>query len=147
MNTKRQWVVSVALIGAAALIVGGYTVLGGSAQQHGPPSHDHGATATAGAAGPVHLTAESARRIGVTYATAEFGPMVGQIRTVGQVTYNETRLTTVNPKIEGWVEQLFIDFTGAPVSKGQPLLSVYSPMLVSAQEELILARRLLDQAG
>jgi Cu(I)/Ag(I) efflux system membrane fusion protein len=73
--------------------------------------------------------------------------MVSQIRTVGQVTYDETRLSTLNPKIEGWIEKLYVDFTGAAVRKGQPLLAVYSPMLVSAQEELILARRLLDQAG
>ncbi|HEX6560251.1 MAG TPA: efflux RND transporter periplasmic adaptor subunit, partial [Longimicrobiales bacterium] len=47
---------------------------------------------------------------------------------------------------EGWVDHLYVDFTGAPVSKGQPLMTVYSPMLVSAQEELILARKLLDEA-
>jgi multidrug efflux pump subunit AcrA (membrane-fusion protein) len=64
--------------------------------------------------------------------------------TVGNVTWDETRLANVNPKIEGWVEHLYVDFTGAPVRQGQPLFSIYSPMLVSVQEELILARRLFD---
>jgi membrane fusion protein, copper/silver efflux system len=147
VSRKTQWIGSAALIGAALLIVAGYTVLGGRRGPSRVAGHQHGASGTAAAAGPVRLTAESARRIGVTYATAEYGPMIGKIRTVGQVAYDETRLTTVSPRIEGWVEQLFVDFTGAPVRKGDPLLAVYSPMLVSAQEELILARRLLEQAG
>ncbi|HZD06338.1 MAG TPA: efflux RND transporter periplasmic adaptor subunit, partial [Longimicrobiales bacterium] len=66
---------------------------------------------------------------------------------LGTVAYDETRLATVNPKVDGWVEELFVDFTGAPVERGQPLLAVYSPKLVSAQEELVLAARLARDAG
>ena len=65
---------------------------------------------------------------------------------VGTVVYDETRLTTVNPKIEGWVEHLYVDFTGAPIREGEPLMDVYSPALVSAQEELVLAVRLVREA-
>jgi Cu(I)/Ag(I) efflux system membrane fusion protein len=147
MTRKRELLVSAMLVGAAALSVGAYALLGREAEQSAKAGHQHGAGAGSAAPGPVRLTAESAGRIGITYATAEFGPLNSRIRTVGQITYDETRLVTVNPRIEGWVEQLFVDFTGAPVRKGQPLLAVYSPMLVSAQEELILARRLLDRAG
>jgi Cu(I)/Ag(I) efflux system membrane fusion protein len=145
VTRKKEVIVSVALLVAAALIVGAYSLLREDTDADAGAAHAHGA-AVAAAQAPVRLSAESARRIGVTYATAEFGAMLGRIRTVGQVTYDETRLATVNPKIEGWVERLYVDFTGAPVRKDQPLLSVYSPMLVSAQEELILARRLVDQA-
>jgi RND family efflux transporter MFP subunit len=95
----------------------------------------------------VTLDPENARRIGVTYATATSRPFSRTVSTVGNVVYDETRLANVNPKIEGWVEQLYVDFTGAPIRKGQPLLSIYSPMLVSAQEELILARRLTQRAA
>jgi membrane fusion protein, copper/silver efflux system len=63
------------------------------------------------------------------------------------VTWDETRLVIVNPRIEGWVEHLYVDFTGAPVTAGEPLMAVYSPMLVSAQEELILALRLAETVG
>jgi len=94
----------------------------------------------------VSLSADAGRRIGVTYATVTKGSLPRTVRTVGFVTYDETRLTTVSPKIEGWVERLFVDFTGAPVRAGQPLLEVYSPALVTAQEELFLARDLLEQA-
>jgi Cu(I)/Ag(I) efflux system membrane fusion protein/cobalt-zinc-cadmium efflux system membrane fusion protein len=59
------------------------------------------------------------------------------IRTVGRVDYNETRMTDVNTKVDGWVENLFVDFTGQVVKKGQPLLKIFSPELVAAQEEYL----------
>jgi membrane fusion protein, copper/silver efflux system len=148
MTSKKQVIVSIALVVTAGSAVVMYSTLGPGTAQTSDAAHQHGATAVAATeAGPVRLSAENARRIGVTFATAEFGPLLTHIRTVGQVAYDETRLSTVNPKIEGWVEELFVDFTGAPVRKGQPLLSVFSPMLVSAQEELILAARLASRAS
>jgi Cu(I)/Ag(I) efflux system membrane fusion protein len=78
----------------------------------------------------------------VTFATATRGPLAKEVRTVGQITFDETRLRTISPKIDGWVDQLYVNATGQAVSVGQPLLTVYSPMLVSAQEELVLAKRL-----
>lgn len=145
---RKQLIVSGGIIGvaAAAVIVFAMTGNGNSAGEAGG-GHNHGATASAEAASPVSLDPERARRIGVTYAIAEAGPMTSVVRTVGAVTFDETRLVNVNPKIEGWVEHLYVDFTGAPVTKGQPLMAVYSPMLASAQEELILAKRLVDAGG
>ncbi|HEY3287684.1 MAG TPA: efflux RND transporter periplasmic adaptor subunit [Gemmatimonadaceae bacterium] len=105
--------------------------------------HNHGAAATgAGAATPVMMSAADQRRIGVTFAVATLGPLAKEVRTVGQVTFDETRLRTISPKIDGWVDQLFVNATGQLVASGEPLLTVYSPMLVSAQEELLLAKRL-----
>jgi Cu(I)/Ag(I) efflux system membrane fusion protein len=111
--------------------------------------HDHSAMVMADPAlNPVMLSATAANRIGVTYAPVERAPFSREIRTVGQVTYDETKVTTIAPKIEGWVEQLFVDFTGRAVRKGEPLLALYAPMLVSAQEELLLAVQLRkDVAG
>lgn len=97
---------------------------------------------------PVSLDVEQARRIGVTFAPVTASDLPRRIRTVGQVTFDETRLTVVAPKVDGWVERLYVDFTGRPVARGEPLLALYSPMLVTAQEELLLARRLArDVAG
>lgn len=106
-------------------------------------------TPAAGAASTtVMLTDDAARRIGITYATVTRGSFAREVRTVGQVKYDETRVTTISPKIEGWVEQLYVDFTGRAVQTGEPLLSVYAPMLVAAQEELLLATRLVaDLSG
>jgi membrane fusion protein, copper/silver efflux system len=113
--------------------------------------HDHSAMATGGASGdsamPVTLSIEQARRIGVTYATVTASALPHDIRTVGQVTFDETRVQTIAPKIDGWVEQLFVNFTGRAVQRGEPLMRVYSPMLVTAQEELLLARRLATEVA
>ncbi|HMA19216.1 MAG TPA: efflux RND transporter periplasmic adaptor subunit, partial [Gemmatimonadaceae bacterium] len=91
---------------------------------------------------PVMISSEAAQRIGVTFAPVTSGPITREIRTVAQVTFDETRVKTISPKIDGWVEQLYVNFNGQPVSAGQALLTVYSPMLVSAQEELLLASKL-----
>jgi Cu(I)/Ag(I) efflux system membrane fusion protein len=91
---------------------------------------------------PVTLTAEQSRRIGVTYAVVTLAPVRREVRTVGLVTFDETRVKTISPKVEGWIERLLVNYTGQFVARGQPLLTIYSPMLVTAQEELLLARRL-----
>lgn len=143
MNNRKQVLISGGLIVLALGAVGAYSLTGPEQESAAVQGHDHAAMAGGGGeAKPVVLDAESARRIGVSYATVESGPMMRVVRTVGSVTYDETRLVNVNPKIEGWVEKLYVDFTGAPVQRGQALMSVYSPMLVAAQEELILAARL-----
>ncbi|MEO8335045.1 MAG: efflux RND transporter periplasmic adaptor subunit [bacterium] len=105
--------------------------------------HDHAAPAKeALSAQPVSLTTDQARRIGVTYATATLAPLETEVRTIGQVTFDETRLETITTKVDGFVERLLVNATGQPVSVGQPLLTIYSPMLVQAQEELLLAKQL-----
>ncbi|MGZ8469505.1 MAG: efflux RND transporter periplasmic adaptor subunit [Gemmatirosa sp.] len=110
--------------------------------------HDHGSAArSADGARPVSLTADQARRIGVTFAPVVASALPREIRTVGQVTYDETRVRTIAPKVDGWVERLYVDFTGRAVTRGEPLLAVYSPMLVTAQEELLLARRLAGEVA
>ena len=106
----------------------------------------HGHTATAAAAGDslreVRLAPADARRIGVTFAEVTRTPFGRPVRAVAEVTTDETRLTTVTLKVDGWVERLHVNFTGQEVRRGEPLVDLYSPMLVTAQEELLLARRL-----
>jgi Cu(I)/Ag(I) efflux system membrane fusion protein len=99
-------------------------------------------TATAVLRQPVGLTAVQARAIGVTYTVVTRGPLLRTVRTVGQVVPAEPGLAEVTPKVDGFVDRLFVDATGATVRRGQPLLALYSPMLVSAQEELLTALRL-----
>lgn len=109
--------------------------------------HNHGAPALGAAAAPVSLDAEGARRIGVTFAAVTVGPMDATVRSLGQVAWDETRTTAITLKVEGWVERLHVDFTGQEVRQGQPLLDIYSPMLVTAQEELLLAARLVREVA
>ena len=68
-------------------------------------------------------------------------PLEKVIRTVGRVDYDEKRIVTVSPKIGGWIEDLYVDFTGRFVRQGEPLLTIYSPELVSTQEEYLIALR------
>jgi Cu(I)/Ag(I) efflux system membrane fusion protein len=148
MKTRTQIFLALGLVLAAAGAVAIYTVGGDAQEAAGDPmeGHDHSAMSGADQAQPVSLSPDAARRIGVTYARVTRGTLPRTVNTVGFVTFDETRLTTVNPKIDGWVEDLYVDFTGAPVRAGQPLLEVYSPALVTAQEELLLARNLLAEA-
>lgn len=148
MNRKNQWKLSIGLVIAAAFVVIVYASRNDGDPGKTTEGHDHAAMTSAAndERSSVQLGPERAARIGVAYTTVEKKPLVLTVRTVATVNYDETRLTKVNPKIEGWVERLYVDFTGAPVRRGQPLLDLYSPLLVSAQEELILARRLVDDA-
>ena len=115
----------------------------------GMTAEEH-ARMSAGAAGdsgpadrqPVHLSAAQARAIGVTYTVVTRGPLSRTVRTVGQVVPAEPNLADITPKIDGFVDRLFVDATGVQVRRGQPLLALYSPMLVSAQEELLTALHL-----
>ncbi|HKY61260.1 MAG TPA: efflux RND transporter periplasmic adaptor subunit [Gemmatimonadota bacterium] len=97
--------------------------------------------------GTIGLTADQVRTFGITFGTAEVRPLEKTIRVVGLVDYDETRMAYVAPKFGGYIERLYVDFTGQPISRGQPLLEIYSPELVSAQEELLLARELEKKIG
>ena len=92
--------------------------------------------------GSVRLTAGQIREFGVTFGTAEVRPLEAGARTVGSVMVDETRVARVSPKVGGFVERLYVATTGQPVRRGQPMLDIYSPDLVAAQEELLVARRL-----
>lgn len=79
--------------------------------------------------------------IGLTTAEVSTGPVGGAWRTVGRVAIDETRVRRVNVKVAGFVERVYVDFVGKTVRKGDPLFSLYSPELLSAQEEFLLALR------
>ena len=91
------------------------------------------------AEGTVTIDPATVQNIGVKTAAVERRRLHRTLRTVGRVDYDETRMTDVNTKIAGWVEKLFVDYTGRMVEKGEPLLQIYSPELVAAQEEFLTA--------
>jgi Cu(I)/Ag(I) efflux system membrane fusion protein len=106
-----------------------------------------GTTDSTGAAvrNPVHLNADQERSLGIVYTTVGRSTLSRSIRTVGLIRAPEPNVADVTPKVDGFVEELFVATTGESVRAGQPLLSLYSPSLVAAQEELLTARRLLDR--
>ena len=93
------------------------------------------------APGTVQISPERQQLIGVRIGTVEKRRLAKMIRAGGRVDFDEKRLTTISPKVSGWIEELYVDFTGALVKKGAALLTLYSPELVSTQEEYLAALR------
>ena len=87
----------------------------------------------------VTIDAERQQLIGLRTAPVAEGVINGEVRAVGRVTVDETRVRKVNVKVEGFVEKLYVDYLGKPVAKGAPLFSLYSPEFLSAQQEYLLA--------
>ncbi|MCD6390177.1 MAG: efflux RND transporter periplasmic adaptor subunit [Desulfobulbaceae bacterium] len=79
------------------------------------------------------------QNMGVRLGSVKRETLTKTIRTFGNITYDETSIYTMNTKFNGWIEQLYVNFVGEKVKKGQPLFDIYSPELVSAQEEYLLA--------
>ncbi len=149
--TALRWAT---LVGLAALAACGRSgeesaMAGMTAEEHArmQAGGTQGAVDTTGAVmrQPVHLTAQQERALGVVYATVERQTLTRTIRTVGTVAAPEPGIADVTPKIDGFVEQLYVNYTGDAVRQGQPLLTIYSPMMVAAQEELLTAKRLISQ--
>jgi RND family efflux transporter MFP subunit len=89
--------------------------------------------------GTIQISPEKQQLIGVQYGEAAYKAVFKTLRAVGRLAYDETKIVRVHPRIEGWIEQVFVDFIGKQVSKGQPLISLYSPELWQTQQEYLLA--------
>ncbi len=97
--------------------------------------------------GGFRITPEKQQLIGVQYGEATLQPLSRTIRAVARLGYDETRIVRIHSKIEGWIDQVYVDFTGQLVKKNQPLLTVYSPELLATQDEYLLALRAQDTLG
>jgi Cu(I)/Ag(I) efflux system membrane fusion protein/cobalt-zinc-cadmium efflux system membrane fusion protein len=93
----------------------------------------------------VNLDLRRQQLIGVRTAAVERAAVSRTIRTVGLVRYDETRLADVNLKLEGWIHDLYVDYTGKLVQRGDPLFTLYSPELLTTQQEYLLALKSRDQ--
>jgi RND family efflux transporter MFP subunit len=89
----------------------------------------------------VTITGETRQRMGLTLGTVEKRKLFHDVRTSAKIVGDETRLYKVTSKSEGWVDKLFVNVTGQRVRKGDPLLAIYSPELVSTQQEYLTALR------
>jgi RND family efflux transporter MFP subunit len=94
---------------------------------------------------PIKITQERLQMMGVTTEKAQVMGLDQSIRTVGMISVDETRISHIHTKFEGYIEQIFVNYVGQQVSKGQPIFSVYSPDLVATQKEYILALQARDQ--
>ncbi|MBL4607972.1 MAG: efflux RND transporter periplasmic adaptor subunit [Pseudomonadales bacterium] len=92
-----------------------------------------------GGPGTVRISPDVVNNLGVRTAVAKRQSMHSEIKTVGYVKYDEDKLLHIHPRVEGWIETLYVKAAGDPVKEGQPLYDIYSPALVNAQEEFVLA--------
>lgn len=94
----------------------------------------------------VKISPETRHLIGLKMGTVEKRSLRREVRTSARILADESRQYRVTTKIEGWVEKLFVNVTGQAVKQGDPLLTIYSPALVSAQEEYLAADNSLKPA-
>lgn len=101
--------------------------------------------------GTIKISPQVINNLGVRTAQARYSILQNTINTVGYVTFNEDKLVHIHSRVQGWVEKLYVKANGDPIEQNQPLYDLYSPELVNAQEEFLLAldrnnRQLLDAA-
>jgi Cu(I)/Ag(I) efflux system membrane fusion protein len=91
--------------------------------------------------GTVMLNPASQQLIGVRYTEARRADMKRTLRTVGVVQMDEEKISRIHVKIAGWIDKVYLDYVGKLIRKGQPLFTVYSPDLVSTEQEYLIARK------
>ncbi len=103
------------------------------------PVYDDGGKGPDEGPGTIRISPDVVNNLGVRTAIVSYKSLHTEINTVGYVTYDEDKLVHIHPRVQGWIEKLYVKAIGDPVKKGQPLYEIYSPELVNAQEELLLA--------
>lgn len=96
------------------------------------------------APGTVQIAPDKQQLIGVRFAKATYMDSHESVRVAGNVVLDERRVARVSPKVSGWIEKVYVDFTGDLVKQGQPLLTIYSPELLAGQREYLLARQAME---
>ena len=89
---------------------------------------------------PIQLTPQRMQSIGVQIGQVEYKAVSDELRFYGNVQANERRLAYVQTRFAGWIRQVYADATGDFVRKGQPLFTIYSPDLVTTEQEYLLAK-------
>ena len=95
--------------------------------------------------GAVTIDLRRQQLIGVRTSPVAREALSQVVRTVGVVRFDETRLTDVNLRLDGWIRDLYVDYTGQPVQQGEPLFTFYSPDLLATQQEYLLALKTREQ--
>ena len=169
MNSETRWKALLGGVAAAGVIAG---VVGGFFAAHmmmgdmaGMKNHDmketsmkdipmkgmqgmsKGASEQLATPAAVAIPAVMRQLIGVRSAPATVGTLEQEIRTVGTVDYDERAFTQVNLRVSGWIQEVFVNSIGRPVRKGEPLFTLYSPDLLSTQDEYLLALKMKAQVA
>jgi membrane fusion protein, copper/silver efflux system len=139
-----RWTAGLAVVAAAGVVA---HAAGRRTEPYAAPMAAVAASSGTDGRQMVMLSPADAHRIGVTYAPVSMEPVLREVRTVGQVSYDEEHVAVIASKLDGWVDSLFVNYTGQAVRRGAPLLTIYAPLAVAAEEELVLARTLRDRVA
>ncbi|WGJ15960.1 efflux RND transporter periplasmic adaptor subunit [Methylocapsa sp. D3K7] len=150
MNRSRAFQVAaiLAAVAATGLWLGGrsgqhFSRLGVEAAAQNEAAPAGGTPAVGPDRVPVTLTPNRMQSIGVKTGVVEYRTIRDVIRTFGNVEADETRLSDVQVRFSGWVQKVYADATYKTVRRGQPLLTIYSPELVTAEQDYLVAKELL----
>lgn len=144
MSTLKK-VILFAIVGAAVTAAAGYAwtrwhrTTPASRSQSAPSPGPASTTAAATPRAAIQLDTRRRQLLGVRLVRVERRAIERPIRAVGIVRYDETRLADVNLKLDGWIRKLYVNATGQPVRRGQPLFEIYSPELLATENEYLLA--------
>ncbi|MBF0526943.1 MAG: efflux RND transporter periplasmic adaptor subunit [Deltaproteobacteria bacterium] len=94
--------------------------------------------------GALRISPRKQQLIGVQLGEVTEQKLTKTIRSVGRLAYDETKIKRIQTRVDGWITRVYVDFTGKLVKKGQPLISFYSPSLVSTGQELLIAKKSKD---
>lgn len=130
-----------AIIASAIILLIPATIQAQGHTDHGVPLQPQQPEQAVQEAPQVEITPELQRRIGVRTVMVAVKPIQKTIRTVGRIEIDERNQATVNTKIEGWIEKLYVDYTGRYVKNGEPLVEIFSPELVATQQEFINTKK------
>jgi Cu(I)/Ag(I) efflux system membrane fusion protein len=103
------------------------------------PVYDDGGKGPDEGEGTIRISPNVVNNLGVRTVIASYKTLHFEINTVGYVSFDEEKFVHIHPRVEGWVEKLYVKAVGDTVKKNDPLYDIYSPELVNAQEELLLA--------
>jgi Cu(I)/Ag(I) efflux system membrane fusion protein len=156
-STMNKKLAPLVIVGVIAFVLGLLLRGGGSEVESPSPvaegtAHDGGAGEGAGHAqmqdegmNSIRLTPVAEKLAEIEVVAAERRPVDLVVRMVGKIDYDESRLGYITAYVAGRLDRLFVGFTGAPVRKGEHMVSLYSPDLLAAQEELLQAIRTVDR--
>ena len=148
----RRLLIGLGVVALLAVLAAAGYALRGLRWGQAPSQGDHAAAEPASAPstadvarGPVSIDPQRQQLIGVRLAPVVREQLAGTVRTTGVVRYDERRMADVNVKLDGWIRELYVDYTGQLIERGQPLFTLYSPDLLATQNEYLLALKTREQ--
>jgi multidrug efflux pump subunit AcrA (membrane-fusion protein) len=149
-NQRNRWITGAALVVVIALAAWAVFGRGSSSARSKAQSlqpSDAMPDMAQSKAGDVELTSAQLSQFGVAFDTVKIRTLSNEMRATGIAVLDETRISQITPKFAGYIDRLYVNATGQPVRRGQPVASIFYPELVSAQNELLVAARLDRTAG